>query len=142
MKVRNIISIGFIIGTILSSAAQKIGFAYDAVGNRIKREIVVSRDLKKNNRTAENDTSFYDTLEDKTIRITRTSSNTIVVSILNFDSKDSGFVDLCSINGMRVYLQNLPASEINIDMGSLPSGLYILRVQINDNSTTWKISNN
>lgn len=142
MKVRTIISIGFIIGTILSSAAQKIGFAYDAVGNRIKREIVVSRDLKKNSRTAENDASFYDTLENKTIRITRTSSNTIVVSILNFDSKDAGFVDLCSINGMRVYLQNLPASEININMGSMPSGLYILRVQINDNSTTWKISNN
>ncbi len=142
MKIRNIISVGFIIGVILSSSAQKIGFAYDATGNRIKREIVVSRDLKKSNKTAENDASFYDTLENKTIRITRTSSNTIVVSILNFDSKDVGFVDLCSINGMRVYLQNLPASEINIDMGSLPSGLYILRVRINDNSTTWKISNN
>ncbi|MDE6270959.1 MAG: T9SS type A sorting domain-containing protein [Muribaculaceae bacterium] len=136
MKFLNLLLI--VVFSIPVYGQSRIGFAYDAAGNRIKREIVVNKSNapEKGSQNAE---TFYDTLGEKTVRLTHKQSGLIIIDIMNYEPNDEGLIDVYTVDGLRVYYHQIDGEEITVDLSGKDSGLYILRVILNGNSSSWSI---
>lgn len=133
-----LILLTFLACAISVSAQSRIAFAYDAAGNRVKREIVVNRNNAPEKSSMESE-SYYDTLGKKAVRITHKQPGIIVVDIINYESGDTGLVDVYTVDGLRVFFQQISGEETIVDLSNKDSSLYILRVALNGNSTSWHI---
>lgn len=128
----------------VSSYAQgKIAFSYDAAGNRIKREIVMpaSRTMARQQTYLGDEQVFSDILDGHSVKIQPNSSEGILRIYLsglkNTDKCSYGFYNL---QGMQVARGNVATEKTEVNIGSLPSGVYLLKITINNNSVTWKIT--
>ena len=127
--------------TILFAYSQNlIGFAYDEAGNRIKRELIIP--AKPQNFKGQENRSCYDELGGKPIKITTHQSGIIDISISNLEMTDNACVDVFSVNGMLILSQDITEILTSIDIGSQPSGIYIVRITVNGNVTNWKVIKN
>ncbi|MCM1052341.1 MAG: hypothetical protein NC349_10300 [Paenibacillus sp.] len=124
----------------LCSHAQKISFAYDAIGNRVRRELVMSQPAKSNANNKGD--SYYDLLGDRTIQLIHTPEGLIKIYIPDFDENDNAYIDVNSISGVLVFVCDIKDTLTVIDLNGQPDDIYILRVVINGNHTTWKITKN
>ena len=130
-----------LMATSLSAGAQgKVGFAYDEAGNRVKREIVITRSANMENDSPEKSESFYDALGDRTVKISPNSYGIINVSVLHMLPTDDGNVGVYAVSGTEILRQRITGAETVVDISNQPQGVYILRVIINGTSTTWKIT--
>lgn len=118
-------------------AQNKIGFGYDAAGNRIKREIIMSQARCQ----SKEQVAFYsDMLNDRWVNILPNSTNgTLRVKVLNGDDSMSGKVVVFSLSGAKVASCPIIDNVAYVDISSSANGIYILRVYIGDSSTSWKI---
>ena len=122
----------------LYTHAQKISFAYDAIGNRVRRELVMSQPTKSNANNRED--SYYDLLGDRTIQLIHTPEGLIKIYIPDFDENDIAHIDVNSISGVLVLVCDIKDPLTVVDLHGQPNDIYILRVVINGNYTTWKIT--
>lgn len=118
----------------------KIAFAYDAAGNRIKRELVIVQMNKAPSNLAGVKENYYDSIGEKKVTLSSDISGIIQISINDFNEEDKGHVSVYSLSGINVLDNDISESCIRIDLSSNPKGIYILCVTINDNQTTWKIN--
>ena len=118
----------------------RISFAYDAAGNRIKRELVITQKNIAPGKTAGVEENFYDLIGEKNVTFTSDASGIVQISISDFNDKDTGHVSVYSINGLSVLEREIIECRMNIDLSSSPQGIYILCVRINESQTTWKIT--
>lgn len=130
-----------IIGGIYCDA-QKVLFAYDEAGNRVKREIFVSSPSKAKGKSMQGGDSYYDMLGDRTVKISQDAYGIIKVSILDFAEGDNCAMDVYTLNGLTIFSGSINESVTIIDISGQPDGVYILRVIVNGNQTTWKINKN
>lgn len=117
--------------------AQGVSYAYDEAGNRIKREIVISK--KQMVAVPEKKVSSYsDMLSDHQIRIApNPTKGRVKVSILNNDANFD--VRVYSSNGKMLLSQSSVRNRTEIDLTSQPNGIYILVISLGQRETTWKI---
>lgn len=117
----------------------KIAFAYDASGNRIKRELVITQKKVAPGNHAEVNENFYDSIGEKSVTLTSDGSGIVQITISDFNGDDIGHVSVYSISGINIIDLGITESHLCIDLSSSPKGVYILSVIINENQTTWKI---
>lgn len=141
MKAGKLLFLFICLISILPTIAQgRISFAYDETGNRVKREIIITQKSRAMEKPEDKDESYYDALGDRMIKIARNGSGVIKVTVINMASDDECYIDVCSIDGMQVFIETHGGAETIIDISNRPDGIYILRVVVNETQTIWKIT--
>ncbi|MDE6480223.1 MAG: T9SS type A sorting domain-containing protein [Muribaculaceae bacterium] len=121
-------------------SAKKVTYTYDNAGNRIKREIVLSPKGKASQENAHEMQSVSDMMADKNIRIhPNPTTGMLRVEIINYESDDLGNIYVYSINGNTITQSKISSQLTDIDISSSPNGIYLLNIQLNGTSITWRV---
>lgn len=124
--------------SLLLNAQNRVKFAYDQAGNRVKREIVITRAHSPQKSTSK-DKSYYDNIGEHTVKISY-NNGVIKVMALQMLSTDEGDIAVYSINGSKVFNSTFSSAETLVDISDKPQGVYILKVTINGVDSTWKVT--
>lgn len=127
--------------SFVAYAQSPVSFAYDAAGNRVKREIILSRSMPSPDTPDENpENTFFDTVDQRTVKLTGISPNTVKIEILGYESSDDAFAEVYTLGGVMLISQPVRDAVAEIDISAEPAGTYILKVSVNGQQTTWKIA--
>lgn len=127
---------------VVSSAQDRIGYSYDASGNRVKREIVmpVPKAMAKQQNFSSDNQSFSDMLRDHSIKIyPNPTKGALQVSISGLTGTDKCSLEVYTAQGAQVLTENVKTDNVDINISNQPNGVYLLQITINGKSTTWKI---
>ena len=125
----------FVLFSLSLSAQKKVMYAYDAAGNRIKKEILFEQSQSKSQVVA-----YSDMLDEKEIKIyPNPTEGESRVEIFNELKKTEGIVTVHGNNGAMIYTTPIINGSASLDISSCPNGLYILHVKIGDSVSSWKI---
>ena len=125
----------FFLFSLSLSAQKKVMYAYDAAGNRIKKEILFEQSQSKSQVVA-----CSDMLDEKEIKIyPNPTEGELRVEIFNELKKTEGIVTVHGNNGAMIYTTPIINGSASLDISSCPNGLYILHVKIGDCVSSWKI---
>ncbi len=84
--------------------------------------------------------SFFDTLTQRTVKLTAMPDGILKIEILGFESTDVSVANVYSLDGIMVLSQPIKDAVAEIDISRCQSGTYVLMVLVNDQQTTWKIA--
>ncbi len=110
-----------------------VSFAYDAAGNRVKREIVLSRSMPSAAPEDNYENTFFDTL-------TGISPDNLKIEILGYEPSDDAFAEVYTLSSIKLLSQSVRDAVAEIDVSRHPAGTYILIISVNGRQTTWKIA--
>ena len=121
--------------------AQNVGYTYDDAGNRIKREIVMNRQqAPKKNTGADEEESYSDMLAKKQIKIhPNPTSGLLKIEVIGLNANDQCQFRLFNASGQQIISQQATSTLTSIDISSRPNGIYLLRISLGEEETTWKI---
>ena len=85
--------------------------------------------------------SYYDLLDDASIKITQANNGRIVIEITNYSESMFGQISLYSINGIVLFSEGIRHDQIIVDLSGQPNGIYILGIEVNGQQLSWKIIN-
>lgn len=123
----------------LYASAQAVRYSYDAAGNRVRREIVINQ---QNAPQHEAPPAYYteSLSDDYRIKIHPNSQNgTIRVEVIAATGSKEGSVAAYSLSGAKVGLFPVENGNAYVDLSDAPNGVYILHIDVNGNTTDWKI---
>ena len=129
----------------LSAFSQNaIRFAYDALGNRVKREIVLQNsDVVKRNMSSEEkkeDNFYSDMLSEKQIRIwPNPTEGHLKVEIQGLAPEERACLRITSMSGAVVNVKETTSPVSELDLSHCINGIYLLHIATGRQETTWKI---
>ena len=129
----------------LSAFSQNaIRFAYDALGNRVKREIVLQNsDVVKRNMSSEEkkeDNFYSDMLSEKQIRIwPNPTEGHLKVEIQGLAPEEKACLRITSMSGAVVNVKETTSPVSELDISHCINGIYLLHIATGRQETTWKI---
>lgn len=134
------IILGLVLFCSVSTTAQnKIGYSYDASGNRIERTIILQA-AREARQSSEIESSLTDNIDSRNIRIyPNPTQGQLRVDISSLGSEDICTLSVYTAGGQLILSDPKAGVSNNIDISSQVSGLYLLKITINENSSTWKI---
>ena len=120
------------------SAQTKISYSYDAAGNRVKREILMS---KTQNQAKQTSASFSDMVADRQIKISpnNPTKGNLRIEVADGTAFEKGEVEVYSLGGIKITSAPTYNKVAVVDISQSTNGIYILRVSIDGSSTSWKI---
>lgn len=125
---------------VVSSAQDRIGYSYDASGNRIKREIIMQPSKAKQQTFETERQVFSDMLQEHDVKIYPNPTDGILkVRISGIKNTDKCSLAIYTMRGDRVMLDERQQYNFDVNISNQPAGIYLLRITINNQSTTWKI---
>ena len=98
------------------SAQNHIKYTYDKAGNRIKKEIVLTRSAFSND--SDNIKPFTDRMN---------------------ENLTTGHLTLFNFAGKMVVKTEITSTTTSLDISSEPNGIYIMQIELGDEKTSWKI---
>lgn len=133
----------FLLISLASMAQSKIGYTYDAAGNRVKRENIMQHfqgsEAKRQTFNSNTQTSS-DIVDDHSIKIyPNPTEGNLTIGISGLKKSDESSYGVYNIQGAQILTNNIDADNFNIDISCSPSGIYLLKITINNNSASWKI---
>lgn len=117
------------------NAQTKIGFSYDVAGNRVKRELVLSRSQSQE---AKRSFTYSDMLSDHQIQIVP-NANSGKVKVVALDGKTQFDVMVYNVSGQNVLVLKNVKGQTEVDLSNQPNGIYVLVLEIGQEKNTWKI---
>lgn len=125
----------------VAKAQNSVSYSYDAAGNRVRRESVVpaprAKAMLQSLETRE--TSYSDVIGSHSVQIKQDDEKEVLkVSVLGLKSSDKCTFGVYTASGVQAILSDVKSESVEIDISSLPSGIYMMRVAINETSKTWK----
>ena len=129
----------------LSAFSQNaIRFAYDALGNRVKREIVLQNsDVVKRNMSSEEkkeDNFYSDMLSEKQIRIwPNPTEGHLKVEIQGLAPEEKACLRITSMSGAVVNVKETTSPVSELDLSHCINGIYLLHIATGRQETPWKI---
>lgn len=121
-------------------AQTKIRYYYDASGNRIKREIVLSRVQNRALADPEDEKPLSEKFAGQTVRFyPNPTKGQITIAISGNTEELSGDVKIFTMNGKCIATRKIVSSKVYFDLSNQPAGNYILKMTLNGKSATWKI---
>ena len=118
-------------------AQTKIGFSYDEAGNRVKREIIMSQ---SQNKARKQTASFSDMVSDRQIKISPNPTKGVLhIELLNNKEQVTGNIAVYSLDGANIASCPIANNMADVDISSSASGIYVLRINIGESSSSWKI---
>lgn len=138
---QNYLLLCFTLLPLASFAQNRIEYSYDAAGNRIKREIVISATRAMAKEQAVDSLNLYsDKLNEHAVKIyPNPTRGALRVSISGLRSADECQIGVYSTHGAQIMLTAVNTDNVDIDISNQPTGIYLLKITINKKSTTWKI---
>lgn len=131
-----VIFCGMMLLVLSAMSAPKVVYTYDSTGNMVKREIVLSRAVEQKSRQI----PYSDFLSEKTIKIhPNPTDGFLQVEISRLDDGDRCDLDVFNLSGANIIHQNVNEQLTDLDLSSQPNGVYVLKIKINDDETSWKI---
>ena len=140
MKTKRYLPFAFLLATLSLSAQNKVGFAYDEAGNRVKRELVIQHNANAPKKSPSTKPSYYDVLGDRISKIMPNELGVVKVSVQDIKATDKGHIEVYTLKGTEVHNQPLTDAETMVDISDKRSGVYILKVTVNGVATTWKVT--
>ncbi len=125
---------------VAMNAQNRVQFAYDQAGNRVKRELVITHNARSAKKAATRDEAYFEDLGERTVKISSNGSGIIKITVLHMNIEDEGNVAVYSLGGSEVLNRSLSSAETLVDISDKPKGVYILKVTLNGKVTTWKIT--
>ena len=139
------------ISAIYAQSNLKREYVYDDSGNRTVRKVLTLKSMKMDyDSTATEDDSIIENLPEESHYVEKMgniqlnifpnpTSEMVTVRIENSNDFKDGTLRLYMPNGqlLREYPVNSP--EFTIDLSNYVKGVYLLKLQINQHSDTWKI---
>lgn len=120
-----------------TASGKTISYAYDAAGNRIKRQIVL-----QSRATESVDTTFFisENLVKKEIKIyPNPTKGHLKIQISNYENDNDCTFKLYDMSG-KCLLAIKGEGEFNIiDISSFTPSLYMLEIEIGEEKSMWKI---
>ena len=121
-----------------------IRFAYDALGNRMKREIVLQNsDVAKRNLSSEEkkeDNFYSDMLSEKQIRIwPNPTEGHLKVEIQGLAPEEKACLRITSMSGAVVNIKEPTSPVSELDLSHCTNGIYLLHIATDGQEPTWKI---
>lgn len=131
--------LSLLILTLTASVAvqAQIGYTYDAAGNRTGSNIVVYR--------SETDEESEDEMDNAVLQryhVTAAPNPTrgyLQVQVLELQDDDRCILSVFDASGRKILSQGTSRVLTTLDLTSLEDGFYLLRVDVNDETTTIKI---
>lgn len=115
-----------------------VRYSYDNAGNRIKKEIVLTRGSVASD--DEKPGSYSDRIDGHDIRIyPNPTRGNLVINISNIDSDNQVSITLFSIEGKLMRKAKVDSGQAHMDIGNERNGIYLMQISIDESSTTWKI---
>lgn len=127
---------------LVSSAQSRITYSYDAAGNRIKREITLSfsQNMPKQQSLTSQEQIYSEVLHEHLVKIyPNPTEGALEVSILGLKNTEKCSLKVYTTQGKQIMTVNVNTDSANIDISNHPAGIYLLKITINNSSTTWKI---
>lgn len=125
---------------VAMNAQNRVQFAYDQAGNRVKRELVITHNARSAKKAATREEAYFEDLGERTVKISSNGSGIIKITVLHMHTEDEGNVAVYSLGGSEVLNLALSSVETLVDISDKPKGVYILKVTLNGKVTTWKIT--
>lgn len=128
--------------SVISSAQDRIGYSYDVLGNRVKREIVmpVPKAMAKQQNFSSDNQSFSDMLHDHSIKIyPNPTKGALRICVSGLKGTDKCSLEVYTTLGVQILARKVETDNIDINISNQPNGIYLLHITINGQSTTWKI---
>ena len=123
----------------IAACAQTIEYGYDACGNRILRQIVIQSGNKSLFAADSQESYSEEQLGTVQVRIYPNPTHGQLKVTLHGDEELRGTIDVYDTQGRRVALvQSVEASNV-VDISAQPHGIYILKLRVNEEDSTWKI---
>ena len=120
-------------------SAQHLKYSYDAAGNRIKKEITIPQQ-NANKKSAVEADFFSDRLCSKAIRIyPNPTSGMLKIEICGYENSDNGYLYVYNLAGQHIITVDITSSFTQLDISDKPKGIYILQIEINGETSIWKI---
>ena len=111
--------------------------SYDAMGNRIKREIVLSRSMENTEKP------LTETLSRKSISIyPNPTAGLLKISISGWETTDKCKFTIFSLKGALIQEIQVSSSVTEIDLSDESDGMYLLNIELNESKSAWKIIKN
>lgn len=118
------------------ASAQSVSYAYDDAGNRVRREIVLSRQKGKQAASLR----FESALDSRAIVIyPNPTKGVLKIEIGDFYAADGGNIIVNDMAGRRVLEAEIDSDSFSIDLSDRQSGIYLLTISLNGKSSVWKI---
>jgi len=123
-------------------------YEYDASGNRTCSKVFVIKNLQttvdstdiENQDQFETAPYYTEQLGDIQLNIfPNPTTQMVTVQITNYVDFTEGTLKLYSLNGQSLRQYSITSSEIRIDLSDYAKGVYILKLQVNQQKDTWKI---
>ena len=123
----------------LCLAQGRVGYTYDACGNRISRTIVLNT---RETRAAakQNDAPLNDSFSGHQITLKPVSPDgTVVIEVAGLTRDDHCTASVYSSAGQLVCTASVMESATRLSLSSQPAGYYILWIDLNGDRQSWKI---
>ncbi len=119
-------------------AQNRIGYSYDSAGNRVQRAIILQ--APKAPPVSKIRESFTDNFGKRSIKIyPNPTLGRIRVSIAGFGGEDNCELTVYSASGQQIFKETNARALTYIDFSKQLSGIYLLKIVLNGELTTWKI---
>lgn len=124
----------------LSIAGQnKLKYTYDAAGNRIKKEILLTSTRSEEVST----TVFTEEFSKNVVKIyPNPTQGQLAVEISDAEKAKSANLTIFNLQGKIVTKAIVISNITNLDISSEPSGVYILQINIDGTLSSWRIIKN
>ena len=123
----------------------QIYYKYDNAGNRTSRSITLTKSAKMDSAqlaefNKQPQEKFEDVLGEQKITIyPNPTHGDLSIAVDNLPANTTGHVSVFDLNGRSILTQAITSSSTAVNLLNAPSGTYILRIQIGDKQTSWKV---
>ncbi len=119
---------------------QKASYLYDAAGNRTERIIVLTKSAKLAGETPSQPEPVEDILQKHKIKIyPNPTQGALSVSIQGAHDIPNGNILITNAGGNLIVQKKINSTLIRFDLSRHPSGLYLMKISIDGEFTSWKI---
>ena len=128
--------------SVVAFAQGTINYTYDNAGHRVKREIVMpaQKAMTAYQASPSDERLYADVLQNHPIKIcSHPAAGTLTICVHELKNTDKCMLWVYTTQGAQVQKENVSSDRIDIDISSQPEGIYLLKIDINEKSTTWKI---
>jgi hypothetical protein len=135
---KSLIMFSLLLFSICVFSQQKISYAYDAAGNRVKREIVLTTKSLSQEALPE---IFTEEVAKRNIKIyPNPTDGFLKVDIDNLEGVKNCTITISTMNtGKYVYKKKVIQNVTDIDISNEPFGVYVMLIDIDGEYTSWKI---
>ena len=120
--------------------AQQIAYEYDAAGNRTSRHVANNSPQAPRQGSLEDFPQETNELKGLAISVgPNPTTGPLTVSLTHFGKEDACSLLLVNTAGQTLVRQAMTSSQATLDLTHYANGIYLLKVDLNDNITTYKI---